>query len=129
MGVPSDLLYTKEHTWVRIEENLATIGITFYAQSHLGDVTFVNLPEPGDDFRQFDKMIIIESVKTVTDIHSPLSGEVVKINEVLAENPGIVNQSCYDKGWLMVMRIYNIDEKDNLIEPGEYDKILQSISK
>jgi len=129
MSVHKDLLYTKEHEWVRIEDGLATIGITFYAQSHLGDITFVDLPKSGDDFRQFANIAIIESVKTVTQIHSPLSGKVFKINEDLIASPQLVNQSCYDKGWLLIIKISNLEETNNLISFEEYDTFLRGIDK
>jgi glycine cleavage system H protein len=127
MGVPEGLLYTKDHEWVKIEEDLVTIGITFYAQSHLGDITYLDLPKPGDIFRQFDKIVIIESVKTIVEIHSPLSGKVARINETLAGSPEVINQSPYDKGWLLVLEISNIDEKNNLMSAEEYDKFLEGI--
>ena len=125
--VESHLLYTKEHEWVNIEENVATIGITDYAQSALGDITFVELPGVGDDVEQFEQFASIESVKAANDIFSPLSGKVMEVNAALENKPGMINKSCYEKGWLAKIEISDVDEASNLMTAEEYESFLESI--
>ncbi|MBN2120176.1 MAG: glycine cleavage system protein GcvH [Candidatus Omnitrophica bacterium] len=126
MGVPRGLLYTKDHEWARIEQNNAMVGITYYAQSHLGDVTFVGLPQLGKSFSQFETIATIESTKAAVEIHSPLSGKVIKINESLTSNPELINRSPYDQGWLAVLEINRDSEEKNLLTAGQYDIFLET---
>ena len=125
MNIPTSLLYTKEHEWIKLVGNQGVIGITDYAQAALGDVTFVELPKVGDEIRQFETFATIESVKAVSDVYAPMSGKVVKVNERLETNPELINQSPYEEGWLAVIEITDESEKDNLMTAEEYKKYLE----
>ncbi len=127
MNVPDELLYTKEHEWIRIEDNLGTIGITDYAQDALGDVTFVELPKIGDSIRQFEAFASVESVKAVSDVYAPVSGKIIKINEGLLKSPELINQSPYGEGWMVVIEIADEKEKEDLMSASEYRKYLEGI--
>ena len=127
MEIEDDLLYTKEHEWIRIEGTTGTIGISDYAQSALGDITFIELPEVGVDVEQFEQIASIESVKAANDIFSPMSGRVVEINKHLEDKPEFINKSGYDKGWIAKIKISNLDEKSNLMTADEYGKFLESL--
>jgi len=127
MNVPDGLLYTKEHEWIRIDNHLGTIGITDYAQDALGDVTFVELPKVGDSIRQFEAFSSVESVKAVSDVYAPMSGKIIKVNDGLMESPELINQSPYDKGWIVVIEIFDENEKKNLMTASEYRKYLEGI--
>lgn len=129
MEVEDDLLYTKEHEWVKLEGNIAYIGITDYAQSALGDITFIELPQEGAELEQFEQIASIESVKAANDIFSPLSGKVIEVNSHLEEKPELINQSCYEKGWIAKLEIYDINEKANLMTAQEYHKLLESLDR
>jgi glycine cleavage system H protein len=117
---PEEYLYSKEHEWVRLEEEHAVLGITDFAQSELGDVVFVELPEPGDAFDADDEVGTIESVKAVAEIYTPLSGEVVEVNADLADRPEIVNQDPHGRGWLMRLRLTKPDEAAGLMTAADY---------
>ena len=125
MNIPTSLLYTKEHEWIKLVGDQGVIGITDYAQAALGDVTFVELPKVGDELRQFETFATIESVKAVSDVYAPMSGKVVKVNERLETNPELINQSPYEEGWLAVIEITDESEKDNLMTAEEYKKYLE----
>lgn len=127
MELEEELLYTKEHEWVSLDGNVATVGITDYAQEALGDITFAQLPAVDQEVEQFEEFASLESVKAASDIFSPLSGRVVEINEALESNPGLINKSCYDKGWLAKMELSNPDEQSNLMTAEEYRSFLESI--
>ncbi len=129
MNIPQDLLYTKEHEWIRIEGDMVTMGITDYAQSSLGDITFVELPKVGDLVEQFKQFATVESVKAASDIYAPLSGKVVKINEVLKNSPEVINQSPYEKGWFAVIEIKDTKEKEKLMPSSDYKKYLEGLAK
>lgn len=101
---PSDRKYSKEHEWVKLEGDLAVIGITDYAQDQLGDVVYVELPNVGDRVEQFKSFGVIESVKTASDLFAPVSGEVVEVNQAVVNEPGQVNDSPYEQGWLIKVR-------------------------
>ena len=125
--IEEHLLYTKEHEWINIEDDeTVTMGITDYAQEQLGDVTFVELPEVGDEVEQFEEIASVESVKAASDIYSPMSGEVVEINSDLEEEPGLINKSPYQKGWLVKIKVSDADEKNNLMTAEEYREFLVS---
>jgi glycine cleavage system H protein len=117
MPTPDDRRYSKEHEWLKIDGDTATVGITDYAQKELGDIVYVDLPEPGVTLSQFAKMGEIESVKVVSELFSPASGEVVEVNEALVEKPELVNSEPYGAGWLLRLR---------LSSPGEYEALLSS---
>ena len=128
-NVPDNLFYTREHEWVSMEGNLGTVGITDYAQNSLGDITFVELPEVGGIFKQNSVFISIESVKAASDIYMPLSGKVVKVNDVLSASPENINQSPYSEGWLAQIEITDENEKSNLMSSSDYCQYLEQLSK
>jgi len=105
MSIPDDLLYTKEHEWMREEEGVATCGISDHAQEALGDVVFVELPEVGSTTEAGAPFAVVESVKAVSDVYAPVSGEVIAVNEELETQPELVNTDCYGRGWLAKIRI------------------------
>ena len=127
MEVIEDYFYTKEHEWIHIDDNIATIGISEYAQSALGDITFVELPEAGLEVEQFEQFASIESVKAASDIYCPMSGTVIEVNEELESSPDLINRSCYEKGWLAKIEISNPEDKANLMNSVEYQKFLESL--
>ena len=124
MKIPKDLKYTKEHEWVRLEGAEAVVGVTDYAQSELGDVIFVELPTPGTRVAQMKAFGTIDAVKTVSDLFAPLSGEIVAVNGTLKDNPALVNQSPYDKGWMVRLRLENPKEAEALMTAEGYEKHL-----
>lgn len=125
--IPENLKFTKEHEWVKIEGNTAVVGITEYAQSSLGDITYVKLPLPGERIKQFQEIGVIESIKAVSSIYSPLSGTVVQVNTELEQKPELVNQSCYSDGWLFKISDFDISELNNLMSTQEYQQYLETI--
>ena len=125
--IPEDLSYTKEHEWVRLQDSLGSIGITDFAQSELGDVVFVELPEIGARFRADDPLATVESVKAVSDVYAPLAGEVVEINEKLIEEPELVNADPYGDGWMVKLRV-NDSEQSTLLDPDQYADYLREES-
>ena len=127
MDVEEHLMYTKDHEWVNIEDNVATVGITGYAQEQLGEITFIQFPIVGDDVEQFGELASIESVKAASDIFSPLSGKIMEVNSGLENNPGLINKSCYNKGWIVKIEIADADEASNLMTADEYQNFLESL--
>jgi len=121
---PTDRRYTKEHEWVRVENNLSTLGITDYAQDQLGDLVYLDLPSPGTQVKQLDKLGEIESVKAVSDLYSPVSGEVTEVNQEVVDKPELVNQSPYDEGWLVRLRLADPAEVDGLLTAEQYDELI-----
>jgi glycine cleavage system H protein len=121
---PTDRRYTKEHEWVRVEDNIGAIGITDYAQDQLGDIVYLDLPSPGTQVKQFDKLGEIESVKAVSDLYSPVSGEVVEVNQEVNDRPELVNQSPYEQGWLVRLRLTDPAEVDSLLTAEQYDELI-----
>lgn len=115
-----DLKYTQDHEWARIEGDIATIGITDHAQSELGDIVFVSLPEIGDSVSQSDNVGTIEAVKTVAEIYSPLSGEVIEVNSSLEENAAIINEDPYQQGWILKIRLSDVNEAAELMSAADY---------
>jgi glycine cleavage system H protein len=128
--IPDTLFYSKEHEWVKVEENgLCTVGITDYAQSKLGDVVTVDLPKPGDRVEFMKEAANIESFKAVSEVYSPLSGEVVEVNSRLSEDPGAVNSDPYGRGWLFRVRPSNLDgELARLMKAEEYRRLVEGES-
>tara|TARA_A100001011_G_C14248203_1_gene816594 strand:+ start:249 stop:647 length:399 start_codon:yes stop_codon:yes gene_type:complete len=124
MNTPQDLKYTKEHEWCRIENNVAIIGITDFAQSELGDIVFVEFPNLNDEIKQNDTVGTIEAVKTVADLYSPLSGKIIEINESLETEPNLINDSPYDNGWIFKIEINSKDEVNNLLDSNSYKEII-----
>ncbi len=125
MAQPEDLLYSKEHEWVKVDGDVATIGVTDYAQSSLGDIVYVELPKVGSAIRQFSNVGVIESVKAVSDLFTPMSGEVVEVNAGLEGDPASVNRDPYGSGWLMKVRLSDPGETQNLLGAADYDAIAQ----
>jgi len=120
-----NLKYTKEHEWVRVENDIATVGITDYAQGELGDIVFVELPEVGTKVEQMKPFGVIEAVKAVSDIFSPLSGEVTEVNTRLESEAGIINKDPYDQGWIIKIKISVPEELDNLLSVEDYRKLIE----
>ena len=118
---PTDRKYSKEHEWLKIDGDSATIGVTDYAQNQLGDVVYVDLPQPGATITQFEKMGEIESVKAVSDLFTPASGEVLEVNEKVVEKPELVNSDPHGEGWLLKVKLTNPAEADKLLSAAEYD--------
>lgn len=123
---PDNYKYTKEHEWVLIEGETATIGITDHAQSQLGDIVYVELPEEGDNFSIGDEFGSVESVKAVAEVYMPISGEIVDINESLEESPELVNKDPHDDGWLVKVKIADTSELDDLMDHNEYQEFVDS---
>src|SRR5437762_3785427 len=120
-NIPDDLHYSKDHEWVRVEGGVAVVGITDYAQDSLGDVVYVELPKVGDDFAANESFGSVESVKAVSEVFSPVSGEIVGINETLADAPEKVNQDPYGEGWMIRVQMSNRGEVDSLLTAAEYE--------
>ena len=124
MNIPSDLLYTKDHEWIKIENGIATVGITDYAQGELGDIIFIELPEIGDSVQAKDSIGIIEAVKTVADIYSPMNGDVLEVNVNLEDNPDSINTDPYDSGWIIKLNNFTNND-DNYLTPDQYKSLIQ----
>jgi len=122
---PEDLKYTNTHEWVRVEENLGTVGITDHAQSELGDVVYVELPQQGATLQRDDVFGTIESIKTVSDLVAPVSGEVVEVNDDLADTPERVNDSPYGTGWMIIIKLEDPSEIDDLLTPEQYEAFIK----
>jgi len=125
LNIPEDLQYTKSHEWVRIEGDTATIGITDHAQDELGDVVFVELPDEGTTFDAGESFGTVESVKAVSDLYTPVGGEVVEVNSSLEDAPENINEDPYGEGW--IVRLRTTDEAD-LLSPQEYEKVVEEES-
>jgi glycine cleavage system H protein len=123
---PDDLLYHPEHDWVRIEGELATFGITWYAQDSLGEVVFYDPPQVGASVGKDSSYAEVESVKAVSDVIAPMSGEIVEVNEALADSPDRVNEDPYGEGWLVKVSLSDAGEADALLAPADYRKLLES---
>jgi glycine cleavage system H protein len=122
--VPTDLRYTKDHEWVRLNGSDATIGITEYAASQLGDIVFVELPETGRALTQSAAFGVVESVKAVSDLFAPVSGSVVETNDALAGTPELVNSEPYGAGWMVRITVADPSELDSLLDPAAYDALI-----
>ena len=123
-SVPNGLNYTKEHEWVLIEDNIATIGITDFAQESLGDVTYIQLPKEGETITKNDPFGVVESVKAVSDLYSPVTGRVVEVNQPLLEAPELVNQDPYTDGWMVKVEVKDFDT-DDLMEAKSYKEYIE----
>ena len=124
MNTPDNLLYTNEHEWIRVDGNEAYIGITDYAQSELGDIVFVELPNADDEFEKNDVFGTIEAVKTLADLFLPVSGKIVKINEKIENEPELINSDPYNDGWLVKISLSNADELGEILTPEDYKKLI-----
>jgi len=125
-NVPEELRYTKEHEWAKLEGDKARVGITAFAQEQLGDVVFVELPKVGAKITAMKTFGVVESVKAVSDLFAPLSGEVVEINAELPKKPEVVNADPYGQGWMIVIKFSNAKEWDGLMPAGDYEKLIAS---
>jgi glycine cleavage system H protein len=128
-NVPEDLHYSKDHEWVRVEGGEAIIGITDYAQNSLGDVVYVELPKSGDEFAANEPFVSVESVKSVSEVITPIAGTIVKINEALAEEPEVVNSDPYGNGWMIRIKMSNPGEVDSLLTAAEYEDFTKAESE
>lgn len=124
MSLPADLQYSKDHSWIRSEGSDLRIGITEFAQEELGDIVFIELPEIGDEVEIGEPFGNVESVKTVSELYAPVSGTVVEINEALIENPQFVNESPYEKAWMIVIEASDEDELDELLSQEQYSELI-----
>ena len=124
MIIPEELFYTKEHEWAKIEDNIAIVGITDFAQSQLGDIIFIEFPNIGDEFKKDDVFGEIEAVKTVSELYIPLSGKVTEINLELEDSPEKVNSDPYGDGWIIKVELSRMDEKSNLMKPSAYKELI-----
>lgn len=119
---PSEYLYTKEHEWVRVEDDLCVLGITNFAQGELGEVVFVELPEVGEVFNAHDEIGTIESVKAVAEIYTPMAGEIIEVNETLADDPELLNDDPHTEGWLVKIRFSSAGDLQGLMNAEEYEE-------
>ena len=122
--VPTNLHFTKDHEWVRVDGDEATIGITAYAADQLGDIVFVELPDAGRSVEQFAAFGVVESVKAVSDLFAPVGGEVIEANPALVANPELVNSSPYEDGWIVRLRVADAAQLDELLDPAAYDALI-----
>ncbi|MEW9669250.1 glycine cleavage system protein GcvH [Ammoniphilus sp. 3BR4] len=125
MSYPAELRYSKEHEWVRVEGNKAYVGITFFAQSELGDIVFVELPSVGDEVVQDSSFGSVESVKTVSELYAPVSGKVLEVNAELEDSPELVNESPYEKAWMIVVELEDPSQVDGLMTADEYENMVK----
>lgn len=125
MSAPKELRYSKEHEWVKVEDGKATIGITDFAQSELGDIVFVELPEVGDEISKDQPFGSVESVKTVSELYAPISGKVVAINEELLDNPEFVNESPYGTAWMVTVELTSEAEVEELMDADAYTTLIE----
>jgi glycine cleavage system H protein len=123
LDVPEELQYTKSHEWIRTEDDTATIGITDHAQEELGDIVYIELPEQGATFEVGDSFGTVESVKAVSDLYTPVGGEVVEVNEALGDSPEKINEDPYGEGWILKVRVS--DEGAGLLSASEYEQFLE----
>jgi len=121
----SQVKHTKEHEWIKVEGNLATVGITSYAQEQLTDVVFVELPKIGKVVKSGEALAVLESVKAVSDVYSPVSGEVIEVNETLVDKPELINQKPTSEGWIAKLKVKDLKELDNLMTAYEYEEFLK----
>jgi len=124
MSIPAELKYTKDHEWVRIEGNIAVVGITDFAQGELGDIVFVDIDSVGDELNAGDVFGSVEAVKTVSDLYLPLSGKVVEFNEELESEPELVNTDPYGKGWIIKLEIAEGTDQSELLSADQYNEVI-----
>ena len=124
MAVPSEFKYSKEHEWVKVEGNTATIGITEYAQGELGDIVFVELPDVDDEINEGETFGSVESVKTVSELYAPVSGKIVETNDELEDSPEFVNESPYEKAWMVKVELNDESQLDELLSAEQYSEMI-----
>ena len=125
MNVPENLHYTKDHEWARVDGDIATIGITEYAQGELGDIVFIEMPQVGDTTKQTESCASIEAVKAVSDLYAPVSGDVTEVNSALESDPQIVNKDPYGEGWMIKVKMSDPGELDALMSAEDYKKLIE----
>ena len=123
----AEVKFTKSHEWVRVQGDIATIGITDYAQSQLGDIVFIELPKVGEKIKRASQLGTIESTKAASELYAPISGEVTQINNDLANNPQWMNESAFDKGWMAKVKLEDIAELDNLLDENAYKELVEKL--
>ncbi len=123
MNIPKELKYSKDHEWVKVEGNVAIIGVTDFAQSQLGDVVFVELPDELSTVKVGDGFSVIESVKAVSDIYAPVSGKIVRVNQALTDGPDLINQEPYGEGWIVAIEISDSSELNDLLDSDAYAQL------
>ena len=124
MNIPADLKYTNDHEWIKVDGDIATVGITEYAQGELGDIVFIDIDTKGEELEKEEVFGSIEAVKTVSDMFMPISGEVVEVNEALADTPEVVNSDPFGKGWIVKIKISNASELDELLSADQYSEVI-----
>jgi glycine cleavage system H protein len=129
MDEPKDLRYTESHEWVRLEEDVATVGITDFAQSQLSDLTYVELPSVGDAVGTQDEVAVVESVKAASDVYAPVAGTVEEVNEALVVNPELINSDPYGEGWLFRIKMDNPADVEGLLDADQYEELIPSDSE
>jgi len=122
--VPQNLKYTKEHEWIKVEKDIAIIGITDYAQSQLGDIVYVELPKLNQKYKKGESIAVVEAVKTAADVYAPITCEVIEVNESLKTNPEKINHDPYNEGWIAKVKILNENELNELLTAEEYESML-----
>ena len=125
MKIPADLKYTQDHEWIRIDGNVATVGITDYAQNELGDIVYVEIETEGEDLDKGETFGTVEAVKTVSDLFMPVSGKVIEFNELLADEPEVVNKDPYQKGWMIKIEMADKAELEELLSAEDYKKMIE----
>lgn len=123
MATPNNLKYSEDHEWVKVDGDTVTIGITEFAQSELGDIVFVELPDEGDELEKGEDFGSVESVKTVSELYAPVSGEVIEINEELEDSPELVNESPYEEAWMLKIKLSDESQLDELMDAAAYDEM------
>ena len=126
MNIPADLKYTQDHEWVRVEGDVATVGVTDFAQGELGDVVFVEIETEGEELDKGETFGTVEAVKTVSDLFMPVGGEVTEVNEGLADEPELVNKDAYGEGWMIKIKVADAAELDDLMSAEDYQKLLEA---
>lgn len=126
MNIPADIKYTQDHEWVRIEGNVATVGVTDFAQGELGDVVFVEIETEGEELDKGETFGTVEAVKTVSDLFMPVGGEVSEFNEALTDEPELVNKDPYGAGWMVKIKIADVTELNDLMSAEDYQKMLEA---
>jgi glycine cleavage system H protein len=124
MNIPEKRFYTKEHEWALVEDEIATVGITDYAQGELGDIVFIEMPQVGTQTKQMEPCASIEAVKAVSDLYAPVTGEIVEVNGELDSNPQTINQDAYGKGWILKIKMSDKNELDKLMSAEAYKKFI-----
>jgi len=125
MDIPDDLKYSEEHQWVQVEDHIAMIGISDFAQEQLGEIVFLELPEVGDQLQSGKPYGVVESAKSVSDLYAPISGEVIEINAELPDSPEIINSSPYEEGWMVKVKLIDPTELDDLFDAASYEEMIE----